>query len=178
MTQFFHGLLCAGLMLPRSHCPQVAGRWYKKCTLRSFHLQNKEVVQRKKNSSWGRFQQLRYARLNGVGGCLQNRAGRASHVARKEREANDFPVTAIYKYFGIHHLCVMWPHDSVEAKRVPYFPSRSPRSLPQSQPITSNLSAAKRRGLRTRPEGSTLGCCLARITGSNQNSIKCYHEKG
>lgn len=113
----------------------------------------------------------------GVGG-LQNHAGRASHAARKEREANDFPVKAIYKYFGIQHLCVMWPHDSVEAKRVPYFPPRSPRSLPQSQPITSNLSAAKRRGLRTRPEGSTLGCCLARIPGSNQNSIKCYHEKG
>ena len=99
------------------------------------------------------------------------------HAAQQERQMK-FPMKAINKYLGTHYLCVLWPHDSVEVKHVSYFPSRPPPSLPQSQPITSNLSAAKSRWLKTRPEGSPLSSRLACITGTNQSSIKFYHEKG
>ena len=140
-----------------------------------FHLQNKEMVQRKKNLNWAGFRNWGMPAWMWRGGRCRTLWARAGHAAQKERQRK-FPMKAMNKYLGTHYLCVLWPQDSVEVKHVSYFPSRPPPSLPQSQPITSNLSAAKSRWLR--PAGSPLGSRLACNTGTNQNSIKFYHEKG
>lgn len=139
MTRFFHERLCAGLMLARSNCPQVAGRWYEKCTLPPSESRNGT---KEEEFELGRFQELRYVCLNG--GACRTLWARLGHAAQQERQMK-FPMKAINKYLGTHYLCVLWPHDSVEVKHVSYFLSRPPPSLPQSQPITSNLSAAKSR---------------------------------
>lgn len=132
---------------------------------------------------WYKGRRIWTGQISGTEVCLpQSGACRTlwatvGHAAQQERQMK-FPMKAINKYLGTHYLCVLWPHDSVEVKHVSYFPSRPPPSLPQSQPITSNLSAAKSRWLKTRPEGSPLSSRLACITGTNQSSIKFYHEKG
>lgn len=54
----------------------------------SFHLQNKETVQRKKNLSWGTFQQLKYAHVTGG---LQNLGGGGWPCSSERERGNWFP---------------------------------------------------------------------------------------
>lgn len=141
-----------GLTLSSSNCPQVAGRWCKKCTSPSIHRIKKWY---KGRSSWAGQVSAAEACLNGGPAEPWRSFSRDAESERSRWPPNESNSEALLHTSPWY----MWPRDSVltSAEVEHYFPSRSPCSLPQIQFITSSLSAARSRWLRTRPEGTSLG---------------------